>query len=128
MVPCTPLGCLMLLRDLHGSLAGMNAVCRGPVEHRGQADGAAFAGRQLHGDDCPFADQGSGGCAVARTILSRSGAARDDRRDLRQAGGDGDRRGINRIERDGKVKLVGDVAYASAAEVAGAITRRAGAA
>ena len=30
--------------------------------------------------------------------------------------------GINRIERDGKTKLVGDVDYASAAEVAGAIT------
>jgi methylenetetrahydrofolate dehydrogenase (NADP+)/methenyltetrahydrofolate cyclohydrolase len=30
--------------------------------------------------------------------------------------------GINRIERDGKAKLVGDVHYASAAEVAGAIT------
>jgi methylenetetrahydrofolate dehydrogenase (NADP+)/methenyltetrahydrofolate cyclohydrolase len=28
MVPCTPLGCLMMLRDHHGSLAGMNAVAR----------------------------------------------------------------------------------------------------
>ena len=26
MAPCTPLGCLMLLRDLHGSLSGLNAV------------------------------------------------------------------------------------------------------
>ena len=30
--------------------------------------------------------------------------------------------GINRIERDGKAKLVGDVAYDEAVEVAGAIT------
>ncbi len=29
MVPCTPLGCLMLLRDHHGSLAGMEAVVVG---------------------------------------------------------------------------------------------------
>jgi methylenetetrahydrofolate dehydrogenase (NADP+)/methenyltetrahydrofolate cyclohydrolase len=29
MVPCTPLGCLLLLRDLHGSLAGMEAVVIG---------------------------------------------------------------------------------------------------
>jgi methylenetetrahydrofolate dehydrogenase (NADP+)/methenyltetrahydrofolate cyclohydrolase len=29
MVPCTPLGCLLLLRDLHGSLAGMDAVVIG---------------------------------------------------------------------------------------------------
>ena len=29
MVPCTPLGCLMLLRDLHGDMSGMNAVVVG---------------------------------------------------------------------------------------------------
>ncbi|MCK5747683.1 MAG: bifunctional methylenetetrahydrofolate dehydrogenase/methenyltetrahydrofolate cyclohydrolase FolD [Oricola sp.] len=29
MVPCTPLGCLMMLRDFHGSLSGMNAVVVG---------------------------------------------------------------------------------------------------
>ena len=29
MVPCTPLGCLMMLRDYHGSLSGMNAVVIG---------------------------------------------------------------------------------------------------
>ncbi|MDG2339795.1 MAG: tetrahydrofolate dehydrogenase/cyclohydrolase catalytic domain-containing protein, partial [Paracoccaceae bacterium] len=29
MVPCTPLGCLMMLRDYHGSLSGMNAVVVG---------------------------------------------------------------------------------------------------
>ena len=29
MVPCTPLGCLMMLRDHHGSLSGMNAVVVG---------------------------------------------------------------------------------------------------
>ncbi|MFK7901868.1 MAG: tetrahydrofolate dehydrogenase/cyclohydrolase catalytic domain-containing protein, partial [Nitratireductor sp.] len=29
MVPCTPLGCLMMLRDHHGSLSGLNAVVLG---------------------------------------------------------------------------------------------------
>ncbi|MGB0913995.1 MAG: tetrahydrofolate dehydrogenase/cyclohydrolase catalytic domain-containing protein, partial [Phaeobacter italicus] len=29
MVPCTPLGCLMMLRDHHGSLSGLNAVVIG---------------------------------------------------------------------------------------------------
>ena len=29
MVPCTPLGCLMMLRDYHGSLSGMDAVVIG---------------------------------------------------------------------------------------------------
>ena len=55
MVPCTPLGCLMMLRDHHGKLAGLNAVVVGRSQHRRQADGATAAGRQLHGDDRAFA-------------------------------------------------------------------------
>jgi methylenetetrahydrofolate dehydrogenase (NADP+)/methenyltetrahydrofolate cyclohydrolase len=48
-VPCTPLGCLMLLKDRLGNLSGLG--CRGdrPFEHRRQADGAAARGK-LHGD------------------------------------------------------------------------------
>ncbi len=53
MVPCTPLGCLMMLRDHHGSLS--RAGCGGDraQQHRRQADGATAAGRQLHRDDRP---------------------------------------------------------------------------
>lgn len=47
MVPCTPLGCLMLLRDYHGSLSGMNAVVIG----RSNIVGKPMA-QLLLGDSC----------------------------------------------------------------------------
>jgi len=47
MVPCTPLGCLMMLRDHHGSLAGMNAVVVG----RSNIVGKPMA-QLLLGDSC----------------------------------------------------------------------------
>ena len=43
LVPCTPLGCLMLLRDRLGRLAGTRRGGDRPLEHRRQADGAAAA-------------------------------------------------------------------------------------
>ena len=45
MVPCTPLGCLMMLRDHHGSLRRPRRRRRGPLQHRRQAHGSASAGR-----------------------------------------------------------------------------------
>ena len=47
MVPCTPLGCLMMLRDHHGSLAGLNAVVVG----RSNIVGKPMA-QLLLGDSC----------------------------------------------------------------------------
>ena len=47
MVPCTPLGCLMMLRDHHGSLSGMDAVVIG----RSNIVGKPMA-HLLLGDSC----------------------------------------------------------------------------
>ncbi len=47
MVPCTPLGCLMMLRDHHGSLSGMEAVVIG----RSNIVGKPMA-QLLLGDSC----------------------------------------------------------------------------
>ena len=47
MVPCTPLGCLMMLRDYHGSISGMNAVVIG----RSNIVGKPMA-QLLLGDSC----------------------------------------------------------------------------
>ena len=47
MVPCTPLGCLMMLRDHHGKLAGLNAVVVG----RSNIVGKPMA-QLLLGDSC----------------------------------------------------------------------------
>ena len=123
MVPCTPLGCLMMLRDHHGSLAGMNAVIVG----RSNIVGKPMA-QLLLGDSCTVTiahsktkDLGAV-CRGADILVAAVGRPEMITGDWVKSGATVIDVGINRIERDGKTKLVGDVHYASAANVAGAIT------
>ncbi|WP_170782879.1 bifunctional methylenetetrahydrofolate dehydrogenase/methenyltetrahydrofolate cyclohydrolase FolD [Ruegeria lacuscaerulensis] len=123
MVPCTPLGCLMMLRDHHGSLSGMDAVVIG----RSNIVGKPMA-QLLLGDSCTVT------VAHSRTkdlpdvvrradiVVAAVGRPEMVPGDWIKEGATVIDVGINRIERDGKNKLVGDVDYASAAERAGAIT------
>ena len=123
MVPCTPLGCLMMLRDYHGSLAGMNAVVVG----RSNIVGKPMA-QLLLGDSCTVTIAHSrtkdlaAVCRGADILVAAVGRAEMITGDYVKPGATVIDVGINRIERDGKIKLVGDVHYASAAAVAGAIT------
>lgn len=123
MVPCTPLGCLMLLRDHHGSLAGLNAVVVG----RSNIVGKPMA-QLLLGDSCTVTiahsrtkDLGAV-CRGADILVAAVGRAEMITGDMVRPGATVIDVGINRVERDGKTRLVGDVHYASAAAVAGAIT------
>ena len=123
MVPCTPLGCLMLLRDHHGSLAGLNAVVVG----RSNIVGKPMA-QLLLGDSCTVTiahsrtkDLGAV-CRWADILVAAVGRAEMITGDMVRPGATVIDVGINRVERDGKTRLVGDVHYASAAAVAGAIT------
>ena len=123
MVPCTPLGCLMMLRDHHGSLSGMDAVVIG----RSNIVGKPMA-QLLLGDSCTVT------IAHSRTkdlpdvvrradfVVAAVGRPEMVPGDWINEGATVIDVGINRIERDGKNKLVGDVDYASCAERAGAIT------
>jgi methylenetetrahydrofolate dehydrogenase (NADP+) / methenyltetrahydrofolate cyclohydrolase len=123
MVPCTPLGCLMMLRDHHGSLAGMNAVVVG----RSNIVGKPMA-QLLLGDSCTVTIAHSrtrdlmGVCRAADILVAAVGRAEMITGDYVKPGATVIDVGINRVERDGKTRLVGDVHYASAAAVAGAIT------
>ncbi len=123
MVPCTPLGCLMMLRDHHGSLAGMNAVVVG----RSNIVGKPMA-QLLLGDSCTVTIAHSrtkdlpAVCRGADILVAAVGRPEMITGDFVRPGATVIDVGINRVERDGKVKLVGDVDYASAAAVAGAIT------
>jgi methylenetetrahydrofolate dehydrogenase (NADP+)/methenyltetrahydrofolate cyclohydrolase len=123
MVPCTPLGCLMMLRDHHGSLAGMNAVVVG----RSNIVGKPMA-QLLLGDSCTVTIAHSRTkdlaevCRRADILVAAVGRPEMIPGDWVKPGATVIDVGINRIERDGKVKLVGDVHYDSAAAVAGAIT------
>ncbi|GAB1381645.1 bifunctional methylenetetrahydrofolate dehydrogenase/methenyltetrahydrofolate cyclohydrolase FolD [Pararhodobacter sp.] len=123
MVPCTPLGCLMMLRDHHGSLSGMNAVVIG----RSNIVGKPMA-QLLLGDSCTVT------IAHSRTkdlpevvrradiVVAAVGRPEMVPGDWIKPGATVIDVGINRIERDGKNALVGDCDYDSCAAVAGAIT------
>jgi methylenetetrahydrofolate dehydrogenase (NADP+)/methenyltetrahydrofolate cyclohydrolase len=123
MVPCTPLGCLMMLRDHHGKLAGLNAVVVG----RSNIVGKPMA-QLLLGDSCTVTIAHSrtkdlaAVCRGADILVAAVGRPEMLTGDYVKPGATVIDVGINRIERDGKAKLVGDVHYESAAKVAGAIT------
>lgn len=123
MVPCTPLGCLMMLRDHHGSLAGMNAVVVG----RSNIVGKPMA-QLLLGDSCTVTIAHSRTknlaevCRGADILVAAVGRPEMVTGDFVRPGATVIDVGINRIERDGKARLVGDAHYESCAAVAGAIT------
>jgi methylenetetrahydrofolate dehydrogenase (NADP+)/methenyltetrahydrofolate cyclohydrolase len=124
MVPCTPLGCLMLLRDRLGSLAGREAVVIG----RSISVGRPMAQLLLR-DDCTVTMAHSRTRdlpAVARRgeiLVAAVGGPAFVKADWVRPGAVVIDVGINREARaDRSTALVGDVDFAPVAEVAGAIT------
>jgi methylenetetrahydrofolate dehydrogenase (NADP+) / methenyltetrahydrofolate cyclohydrolase len=123
LVPCTPLGCLMLLKDRLGDLSGKRAIVLG----RSNIVGKPMA-QLLLGESCTVTVAHSrtrdlpGECRRAEIVVAAVGKPEMVRGDWIQPGATVIDVGINRIERNGKAKLVGDVAYDEAAQVAGAIT------
>ena len=124
MVPCTPLGCLMMLREHHGSLSGLDAVVIG----RSNIVGKPMA-QLLLGDSCSVTIAHSRTkdlpAVVRRADIVVAAVGRPEMvpGDWIKPGATVIDVGINRIEKpDGGTRLVGDVDYASTAAVAGAIT------
>jgi len=124
MVPCTPLGCLMLLKDRLGDLSGLNAVVVG----RSNIVGKPMA-QLLLGESCTVTIAHSktkdlpGVCRSADILVAAVGRPEMVKGDWVKPGATVIDVGINRIDAgDGKTRLVGDVAYDEAAAVAGAIT------
>lgn len=124
MVPCTPLGCLMMLRDHHGSLSGMSAVVIG----RSNIVGKPMA-QLLLGDSCTVTIAHSRTKdlpAVVRQadiVVAAVGRPQMVQGDWIKPGATVIDVGINRIEKpEGGTRLVGDADYDSCAAVAGAIT------
>ena len=124
MVPCTPLGCLMLLRDHHGSLSGMEAVIIG----RSNIVGKPMA-QLLLGDSCTVTIAHSRTRdlpAVVRRadiVVAAVGRPQMVPGDWIKPGATVIDVGINRIDKpEGGTRLVGDVDFDSCAAVAGAIT------
>ncbi len=127
MVPCTPLGCLMMLRDELGSLSGKSAVVIG----RSNIVGKPMA-QLLLGESCTVTIAHSRTVdlpAVVRgadIVVAAVGRPEMVPGDWIKPGATVIDVGINRIDApekgEGKTRLVGDVDFASASEVAGAIT------
>ena len=124
MVPCTPLGCLMLLRGHLGSLRGLDAVVLG----RSNIVGKPMA-QLLLGQDCTVTMAHSrtrdlpAVCRRADILVAAVGRPEMVPGDWIKPGATVIDVGINRIpDGAGGNRLVGDVDFASAVEVAGAIT------
>jgi methylenetetrahydrofolate dehydrogenase (NADP+) / methenyltetrahydrofolate cyclohydrolase len=126
-VSCTPLGCLMLLRHQLGSLSGLNAVVVG----RSNLVGRPLAQLLLR-DNCTVTMAHSrtrdlaGIVNQADIVVAAIGRPGLIKGDWIKPGATVIDVGVNRIaapERgEGKTRLVGDVDFAAASQVAGAIT------
>jgi methylenetetrahydrofolate dehydrogenase (NADP+)/methenyltetrahydrofolate cyclohydrolase len=124
LVPCTPLGCLMLLRATLPSLAGLEAAVLG----RSTIVGKPMAALLL-GADCTVTVAHSrtrdlpGLCRRADILVAAIGRPEMVRGSWIKPGATVIDVGINRVSApDGKSRLVGDVAFAEAQGIAGAIS------
>lgn len=130
LVPCTPLGCLMLLKAELGDLSGLNAVIVG----RSNIVGKPMA-QLLLGESCTVTIAHSRTrdlpalCRTADILVAAVGRPEMIRGDWIRPGATVIDVGINRVpSRDsdkaaqGKTRVVGDVAFDEAVTVAGRIT------
>ena len=127
MIPCTPLGCLLLLKDTLGSLSGKTAVIIG----RSNIVGKPMASLLLK-ESCTVTIAHSRTkdiealCSTADIIVAAVGRAEMVNREWVKKGAIVVDVGINRIKKtiDGEEKnvLVGDVDFEDVKEIAGGIT------
>ncbi|MCF8473310.1 MAG: bifunctional methylenetetrahydrofolate dehydrogenase/methenyltetrahydrofolate cyclohydrolase FolD [Emcibacter sp.] len=124
MVPCTPLGCIMMLKNRLGNMSGLDAVVVG----RSNIVGKPMA-QLLLNENCTVTIAHSrtrnlsGVVKRADIVIAAVGVPELVKGDWIKDGAIVIDVGINRIEEeDGKTKLVGDVEYAAAARHAAAIT------
>ena len=124
MVPCTPVGCLMLLKHQLGTLAGLRAVVLGRSNIVGKPMAALLLREHCtvtiaHSRTRDLAEE----CRRADIVIAAVGKPQMVKGDWLKPGATVIDVGINRISTpDGKSRLVGDVDFDSAVQVAGAIT------
>ena len=127
LVSCTPLGCLLLAQSVRRDLAGLNAVVVGRSNIVGKPMAQLLIAQSCtvtvaHSRTKDLADV----CRSADLLVAAVGRPEMVRGDWVKPGAIVIDVGINRVPNpaagEGKTKVVGDVAYAEAAEVASAIT------
>ena len=122
--PCTPLGCIILSKSVHASLEGMNAIVIGRSNLVGRPlvqlllnENATVTIAHSRTRDLKSL------CGRADLVYAAVGHPEMVRGDWIKLGATVIDVGINRLsEASGKTRLVGDVAFAEASQVAGAIT------
>ncbi len=122
-IPCTPLGCLMLLKDHLGDLSGARAIVLGRSNIVGKPMASLLIAESCtvtvaHSRTKDIAEE----CRRADIVIAAVGRPEMVKGSWIKPGATVIDVGINRIERGGKNILVGDVDFADAAKVAGAIT------
>jgi methylenetetrahydrofolate dehydrogenase (NADP+) / methenyltetrahydrofolate cyclohydrolase len=127
LVSCTPLGCLLLAQSVRRDLAGLNAVVVGRSNIVGKPMAQLLIAQSCtvtvaHSRTRDLAEV----CRSADLLVAAVGRPEMVRGDWVKPGAIVIDVGINRVPNpaagEGKTKVVGDVAYAEAAEVASAIT------
>ena len=124
LIPCTPRGCMLLLEDTLGDLTGMNAVVVGRSNIVGKPIAQLLLAANCtvtiaHSQTQNLPDV----CRKADIIIAAVGRPRMIRGDWIKPGATIIDVGINRItDERGKTRLVGDIHFDEAIQVAGAIT------
>ncbi|WP_431480745.1 bifunctional methylenetetrahydrofolate dehydrogenase/methenyltetrahydrofolate cyclohydrolase FolD [Pseudomonas thivervalensis] len=119
LVPCTPLGCLMMLKNRLGDLTGLNAVVVGKSNIVGKP-----MAQLLMGESCTVTVTHSKTrnvaelCRTADILVVAVGRPELVKGDWIKPGAVVIDVGINRIMRDGQSRLVGDVAFSEAGHAA----------
>ncbi len=124
LAPCTPLACIMLAKSVRPSLAGLDAVVIGrsnivgrPLVHLLIAESATVTVAHSKTRDLP------GLCRSKDLLFAAIGRPELVKGDWIKPGATVIDVGINRVvEADGRARIVGDVDFAGARKVAGAIT------
>jgi methylenetetrahydrofolate dehydrogenase (NADP+)/methenyltetrahydrofolate cyclohydrolase len=124
LVPCTPLGCIKLAKSVHASLAGLDTVVIGrssivgrPLAQLLLTENVTVTIAHSKSRDLPAL------CRRADLLFASVGRGEMVRGDWIKPGATVVDVGINRVAGgDGKSRIVGDVCFAEAVEVAGAIT------
>ena len=127
LVPCTPMGCVLLAKTVHSSLAGLEAVVIGrsnivgkPVAQLLLAENATVTIAHSKTNDLPAV------CRRADVLVAAIGKPEMVRGDWIKPGATVVDVGINRVPGEGgkgdKPRIVGDIAYEEASLIAGALT------
>ena len=123
LAPCTPLGCIKLIKTVHESIAGRDALVVGrshivgsPLAQLLLRENATVTIAHSRTRDLPAY------CRRADVLCAAIGRAELIRGDWIKPGATVIDVGINRVNKDGKARIVGDVNFAEALDVAGATT------